>query len=117
MPPFAAVFLTHLHSDHTSGLPDLFNTSGVMGRKQPLQLYGPRGTQEMVDGLLKFYAEDIHIRRDLVEKLEPKGAEIDVHIVGEGAVYKDDRVPITPFAVDPRPLEPASAYRFHNAGT
>ncbi len=116
MPPIAAVFLTHLHSDHTSGLPDLFNTSWVMGRKQPLQLYGPRGTQEMVDGLLKFYAEDIHIRRDLVEKLEPKGAEIDVHIVGEGAVYKDDRVTITAFAVDHRPVEPAFGYRFESGG-
>ena len=54
MPPIAAVFLTHLHSDHISGLPDLFNTSWVMGRKQSLQLYGPRGTQEMVNGLLRF---------------------------------------------------------------
>lgn len=35
MPPIQAVFLTHLHSDHTSGLPDLFNTSWVMGRKSP----------------------------------------------------------------------------------
>jgi len=57
----AAVLLTHLHSDHTSGLPDLFATSWVMGRKHPLRLYGPCGTQEMVDGLLKFYADDIHI--------------------------------------------------------
>ena len=29
MPPIAAVLLTHLHSDHISGLPDLFNTSGL----------------------------------------------------------------------------------------
>jgi ribonuclease Z len=116
MPQIAAVFLTHLHSDHTSGLPDLFNTSWVMGRKQPLQLYGPRGTQELTDGLLKFYAEDIHIRRDLVEKLPPKGAEIEVHIVGEGAVYKDNDVTITAFAVDHRPVEPAFGYRFESGG-
>src|SRR5947209_18807489 len=39
----AAVFLTHLHSDHTAGLPDLFETSWQFGRKaRPLQLYGPR---------------------------------------------------------------------------
>jgi ribonuclease Z len=116
MPPIAAVLLTHLHSDHTSGLPDLFNTSWVTGRKQPLQLYGPRGTQEMVDGLLKFFAEDIHIRRDLVENLEAKGAEIDVHIVNEGVVYKDDDVTITAFAVDHRPVEPAFGYRFESGG-
>lgn len=116
MPPITAVFLTHLHSDHTSGLPDLFNTSWVMGRKQPLQLYGPHGTQELVDGLLKFFAEDIHIRRDLVEKLQPKGAQIDVHIVDEGTVYQDDNVTITAFAVDHRPVEPAFGYKFEAGG-
>ena len=116
MPPIAAVFLTHLHSDHISGLPDLFNTSWVMGRKQSLQLYGPRGTQEMVNGLLRFYAEDIHIRRDLVEELPAKGAEIDVHIVSEGTVYKDDDVTITAFTVDHRPVEPAFGYKFEAGG-
>jgi ribonuclease Z len=116
MPPIAAVLLTHLHSDHTSGLPDLFNTSWVTGRKQPLQVYGPRGTQEMVDGLLKFFAEDIHIRRDLVEKLEPKGAKIDVHIVDERTVYKDAEVTINAFAVDHRPVEPAFGYKFESGG-
>jgi ribonuclease Z len=116
MPRITAVLLTHLHSDHTSGLPDLFNTGWVMGRKQPLQLYGPRGTQQMVDGLLKFYAEDIHIRRDLVENLDPKGAQIDVHIVNEGPVFKDSDVTITAFAVDHRPVEPAFGYRFESAG-
>ena len=116
MPPIAAVFLTHLHSDHTSGLPDLFNTSWMMGRKQPLRLYGPRGTQEMVNGLLKFYAEDIHIRRDLVDELPPKGAEFDVHIVSEATVYKDDDVTISAFAVDHRPVEPAFGYKFEAGG-
>jgi ribonuclease Z len=116
MPPITAVLLTHLHSDHTSGLPDLFNTSWVMGRKQPLQLYGPRGTQEMVNGLLKFFAGDIHIRRDLVEELAPEGAKIDVHIVKEGTAYKDADVTVTAFAVDHRPVEPAFGYKFESGG-
>jgi ribonuclease Z len=116
MPPITAVLLTHLHSDHTSGLPDLFNTSWGMGRKQPLQLYGPRGTQEMVDGLLKFFAEDIHIRRDLVEELAPEGAKIDVHIASEGTIYKDEDVTITAFAVDHRPVQPAFGYKFESGG-
>ena len=116
LPPISAVLLTHLHSDHTSGLPDLFNTTWVMGRKHPLQLYGPRGTQEMVEGLLKFFAEDIHIRRDLVENLDPKGAQFDVHIVNEGEVFKDNEVTITAFAVDHRPVEPAFGYKFETGG-
>src|SRR5260370_2005028 len=44
MPPITAVFLTHLHSDHTTGLPDLFNTTCVIGPNQPLQLSIPRPT-------------------------------------------------------------------------
>jgi ribonuclease Z len=116
MPPIAGVLLTHLHSDHTSGLPDLFNTSWVMGRKQPLQLYGPRGTQEVVDGLLKFFADDIHIRRDLVEDLAPDGAKIDVHIVEEGTLLKDADITITAFNVDHRPVEPAFGYKFESSG-
>jgi ribonuclease Z len=87
-----------------------------MGRKQPLQLYGPRGTQEMVNGLLKFYAKDIHIRRDLVENLAPKGAKIDVHIIAEGMVFKDADVTITAFSVDHRPVEPAFGYKFEAGG-
>ena len=116
LPEIAAVLLTHLHSDHTSGLPDLFNTSWVMGRKHALQLYGPRGTQEMADALLKFYAADIHIRRDLVEQLAPEGAKIDVHIVEEGTVYKDADVTITAFNVDHHPVEPAFGYKFEHGG-
>lgn len=116
LPNIAAVLITHLHSDHISGLPDLFNTSWVMGRKNPLELYGPRGTQEMVDGLLKFYAEDIHIRRDLVEQLSPEGAKINVHIVDEGTIYKDTDVTVTAFNVDHRPVEPAFGYKFESAG-
>src|SRR5262247_170105 len=41
-------FLTHLHADHTLGLPDLMITPWIMGRKEPLELYGPAGTRQMV---------------------------------------------------------------------
>ena len=39
-------FLTHLHSDHTVGLPDLILTPWVMGRDEPLELYGPEGIKK-----------------------------------------------------------------------
>jgi ribonuclease Z len=116
VPEITAVLLTHLHSDHTSGLPDLFSTTWIMGRKRPLQVYRPRGTREMIDGVLKFYADDIHIRRDLVEQLAPDGAKIDAHIVQEGILYKDSDVTITAFNVDHRPVEPAFGYKFESGG-
>ena len=37
-------FLTHLHSDHSAGLPDLILTSWIAGRDAPLELYGPEGS-------------------------------------------------------------------------
>lgn len=112
-----AVFLTHLHSDHTAGLPDLFITSWQFGRKStPLQLYGPAGTEALSDALLKFFAYDIHIRRDVMEKHPAGGATIRTHIVREGVVYDDGKVKVTAFAVDHRPVEPAFGYRFDSGG-
>jgi ribonuclease Z len=50
--PVTAAFLTHLHSDHTLGLPDLIFTSWVMGRRRPLTLVGPPGTRRMVEHIM-----------------------------------------------------------------
>src|SRR5712675_2433617 len=55
-------FLTHLHSDHTLGFPDLILTPWVVGRKEPLEVYGPPGTSAMAEHILKAYADDIDIR-------------------------------------------------------
>jgi len=107
-----AVFLTHLHSDHIDGLPDVFHTAWQFGRATPFELYGPTGTQDLVDGIMKFYAADIHIRRDLTEKLPAEGAKINLHTVKEGIVYEDEDVRVTAFLVDHAPVEPAFGYRF-----
>lgn len=112
-----AVFLTHLHSDHTAGLPDLFITSWQFGRKtQPLELYGPTGTQHLADAMLKFFEYDIHLRRDVMEKHPAAGATIRVHAVREGVVYDDRDVKVTAFAVDHKPVDPAFGYRFESGG-
>ncbi|MGH9509105.1 MAG: MBL fold metallo-hydrolase [Terriglobales bacterium] len=111
-----AVFLTHLHSDHTAGLPDLFSTSWQFGRYTPFELYGPKGTKKLADAMLKFFEADIHIRRDLMEKHPGAGVTINTHIVREGVVYQDAEVKVTAFAVDHKPVEPAFGYRFDADG-
>jgi ribonuclease Z len=112
-----AVFLTHLHSDHTAGLPDLFTTSWQFGRKtRPLELYGPRGVSRLADAMLEFFEYDIHIRRDVQEKHPAAGATIKPHDVKEGVVYDDGGVRVTAFTVDHRPVEPAFGYRFEFGG-
>ena len=113
----AAVFLTHLHSDHTSGLPDLFNTTWVVHRrKDPFELYGPRGINGVAKAITDFYKEDIHIRRDLTEMLSPSGAKIKPHTVNEGVVYQDGGVKVTAFLVAHDPVKPAFGYRFDANG-
>ncbi|MFZ0818517.1 MAG: MBL fold metallo-hydrolase [Candidatus Acidiferrales bacterium] len=111
-----AVFLTHLHSDHIDGLPDVFHSTWQFGRSTPFELYGPEGTQDVVDGMMKFYAADIHIRRDLTEKLPAAGATIDAHILKEGVVYQDAYLRVTAFLVDHFPVVPAFGFRFDTAG-
>ncbi len=111
-----AVFLTHLHSDHTSGLPDLFNTSWIFGRYEPLRLFGPPGTRELADAMLAFFAADIPIRRDLTERHPGAGATVDARVVEEGVAYADGELKVLAFRVDHQPVKDALGYRVEAAG-
>jgi ribonuclease BN (tRNA processing enzyme) len=55
-------FQTHLHSDHTLGYADLILSPWVLGRKEPLEVYGPKGIKAMTDHILAAYKKDIEIR-------------------------------------------------------
>ena len=109
-------FLTHLHSDHTLGLPDLILTPWVMGRVTPLHLYGPTGTRAMVDGLEHAYAEDIDLRINGLEHSSKTGHQVDVHEVRPGVVYQDSNVKVTAFAVQHGSWKEALGYRFDADG-
>lgn len=111
-----AVFLTHLHSDHTSGLPDLFTTSWIFGRYEPLRLFGPPGTRELADAMLAFFAVDIPIRRDLTEMHPGAGATVDARTVEEGVVYEDPELKVAAFRVAHEPVKDAFGYRFEGGG-
>jgi ribonuclease BN (tRNA processing enzyme) len=47
-----AVFISHLHWDHTGGLAALLGLRAQTNAVSPLRIYGPPGTAEMVSGLL-----------------------------------------------------------------
>ena len=104
-------FLTHLHSDHTLGLPDLMITPWIMGRKEPLELYGPSGTQEMVNHILEAYKVDRKIRTEGLEHSNNTGWKVNVHEIKPGVVYKDANVTVTAFAVRHGSVD-AYGYRF-----
>lgn len=99
-----AHFFTHLHSDHTVGLPDLWLTGWFgrpwPGRTLPLQVYGPKGTKTMTDYLPKAYDEDIRIR------VEDQGLPVEgVKFVTQefekgGVLYEKNGVTVTAVEVD-----------------
>jgi ribonuclease BN (tRNA processing enzyme) len=94
-----ALFLTHLHSDHTLGLADLILTSWVMRRTRPFPIYGPAGTGAMVRHLMSAYAEDIRIRTDGLEREVRGGERVTVHRVRPGVVFDSGGVRITAIPV------------------
>ncbi len=111
-----ALFLTHLHSDHTVGIPDLWLTGWVMGRATPLAVWGPEGTKAMMDHLQQAYAFDIHIRRDVDTKLPGAGVEVIARDIEEGVVYNSGGVKVTAFLVDHGEIKPAFGYRVDYGG-
>ena len=117
--PFEEVtglFLTHLHSDHTVGIPDLWLTGWVMGRDTPLPVWGPVGTKAMMDHLQEAYAFDIHIRRDVDTKLPGAGAMVVAKDIEEGVVYERSGVKVTAFLVDHGEIKPAFGFRVDYGG-
>ncbi len=109
-----AVFLTHFHSDHVSGLADVWLTGwlgGFGGRSTPFRVYGPPGTENLMAGLDSAHQADVRIRI-ADELLPPAGAEVDATDVREGVIYERDGVRVSVFDVDHGELiKPSVGYR------
>ena len=110
------VFLTHLHSDHVISLPELWLFSWAQGRTVPLQVWGPAGTRAMITHLEEAFAFDVHVRRDVDEKIPAHGVEITATDINEGVVYEANGVRVTAFLVDHGPVKPAFGYRVDYRG-
>lgn len=105
-------FATHLHSDHTAGLPDLILTPWTLERSAPLELYGPRGIRAMAAHIVAAYREDIQIRLTGGEPSNKTGYKVNAHEIKPGVVYRDDNVTVTAFRVPHGEWREAFGYRF-----
>jgi len=105
-------FLTHLHSDHSAGFPDLILTPWTMGRDVPLEVYGPEGINEMAGHLLEAYQEDIRYRLYGLEPANNLGWRVNTHTLEEGLVYSDDNVKVEAFRVKHGAWPNAFGFRF-----
>jgi ribonuclease BN (tRNA processing enzyme) len=93
------VFITHLHSDHTVGLPDLILTPWVLDRERPLDVYGPTGVAAMAEHLLAAYDADIRRRIDGLQPQNATGYAVHAHEIAPGVIYRDTNVTVTAFLV------------------
>lgn len=106
-----ALFLTHLHSDHTLGYPDLVFTSWVMGRDRPLPAYGPPGLEAMTRHLVTAWTRDVRIRTGGLEHARPGGWRVEVTETRGGVVYDSAGVRVTAFRVPHGSWPVALGYR------
>jgi ribonuclease Z len=116
---FDKLFLTHLHSDHTTGIPDLWITGYLRQRyEKPLRVWGPRGTGEMISLLEKAFRVDMKVRHQEREHygfhVSESGLGINAYDIDEGFIFEENGVRVIPFRVNHHDLysdEPSLGYR------
>jgi len=109
------VFITHLHSDHTLGLPDLIFTPWVLDREDPVQAYGPRGLKDMTGHIERAWKKDVDVRRRGLEQANATGYKVAVHEIKPGVIYRDENVMVTAFPVKHGTWDQAFGYKFETA--
>lgn len=116
-----ALLITHYHSDHVSGVPDVWLTGWLQPpfgqRRTPFHVIGPAGAKELMDNLQRAYAADIRIRL-ADEKNPPEGIAVKVdEFSRDGVVFEKDGVRVTAFEVDHgEVIKPAYGYRIDYGG-
>ncbi len=115
-----ATFISHFHSDHTVGIPDLWLTGWIQRpfgmRRSPFVIYGPKGMTAMMDDLRRAYDADIRIRT-VDEHDPPEGIAVDAHDYDEGVIYERNGVRVTAITVDHGDvIKPAFGWRIDYGG-
>ncbi len=106
------LFITHLHSDHTAGYADFLLTPAVLKRKGPLKVFGPKGTKNLNEHIVKAYAPDFNIRVFGLEKGDSLAYKTEVTEIEEGLIYKDELVTVFAFSVPHGNWPEAYGYKF-----
>ena len=95
------LFITHLHSDHTVGLPDVIFSPWVLERLEPIRIFGPPGTATMVNHVQAAWREDVHMRLFGLEPHDynPDAYQSPVTETSGGPIYEDENVRVTAIPV------------------
>ena len=104
-------FLTHIHSDHSTGLADLILTPWVMGRNKKLKLFGPKELGKMQSVVSEAYREDINYRINGTQPSNKVGFKVDFKELIEGEVYRDNNLVVEAFRVNHGELRDSFGFR------
>jgi ribonuclease Z len=109
---FEHAFLTHIHSDHSAGLADLLLTPWIMGRDKKLNLYGPKGLEQMASSTLEAFEDDINYRIYGTQPSNKMGYKFNFYLLSEGLIYEDENVSVEAFTVPHGSFDDAYGFRF-----
>lgn len=112
MEQLTRAFVTHLHSDHTTGYPDLIFTPAVTGRKEPVEVFGPPGLRAMTSHVMKAWKEDMAIRLHGLEPSVPQAYIVKARDVKPGEIYRDEAIRVVAFGVRHGSWKYAYGFRF-----
>lgn len=118
------IFITHLHSDHMSGIADVIHTGWIQGRKHIIDVVGPPGTNDLLAGVHLSFEDDVDERvaamgqGSLLQGEYAFGAPHEVFIEGDQAVtvFDEDGIVIKAFKVDHPDWTAAYGYRVEYGG-
>jgi ribonuclease BN (tRNA processing enzyme) len=89
------IFLTHHHDDHTAGLGTLMSVAWDLNRTQPINVYGPPGTEMLVKAAVEYFRLSSEIRIADGGRSVPIAKVFFGHDVGTGVVYQDKNIKVT----------------------
>jgi ribonuclease BN (tRNA processing enzyme) len=89
------IFLTHHHDDHTAGLGTLMSLAWDRQRTEPINVYGPPRTRELVDATVRYCSISADIRIADGGRSVPMDKVFFGHDVGVGEIYQDDNIRVS----------------------
>ena len=105
------IFLTHLHSDHIVGIPDLWLTGLEMGRDETLQIWGPDGTKSLAYHIKEAFKADVNGRQLAPQCLPEASSGIEATDIHEEVIDLGEDLKVTSFLVDHGSFKPALGFR------
>ncbi|MEZ5658283.1 MAG: MBL fold metallo-hydrolase [Burkholderiaceae bacterium] len=110
------LFITHMHSDHTTDFNDVITTRWIMSPGvNPLRVFGPQGIELFAERTLAALEHDIGYRLSHHQDLH-QGPSLSVSAWRDGSSLEEDGLRITAAATDHSPVHPTLGYRIEFEG-